>query len=259
MSSAGLYIPLHLGLWEHKKFRRLCRILKIQSDKEQVLVMGHLCHLWFWVLRDHPTGTIVDCSTEDIADYSKWSEDPDTWVSALLEAGFLIDVESEGYKIPNWENYAGRLFRYRRKEADRKARYRDRKKQKSVHGDIPGMSPWTSGESRKFKAKSKKKLFREEVEAIYQLYPKKTTKKESLEVIGKLLEEGVEYEFLRRRTEEFAQSPLAQERKAKGMLQDPVRFFKHRRFEDDPAEWQKSGNGKVVVDPEYEMPSFPEI
>jgi len=257
--SRNLYIPVHLGLWESTKFRRLCRYVQAHSEEERLLIMAHLCHLWFWILRDFPSGTTTGCVPEDIAEFSKWRGDPEIWLSGLLESELLNVVESVSYQIPNWERYAGRLLAYRQKEAERKARYRQRlnaKKIKETSKNIPRDSLETSDKSLKLKAESKKKFSREEVEAIYLIYPKKTTKKERLEAIGKLLEEGVDYEFLRSRTEQFAQSPLAQERKAKGMLQDPVRFFKHRRFEDDPAEWNRQ-NGKSQM--QFDLPRGPEI
>ena len=86
--------------------------------------VGHLTCLWLWALDNLPSGAT---DTEDIpvlASAGQWMGNADQFVSALIDAGFLHQEQSE-LAIHDWQDYAGRLLDQRKFLAERKKRKRE--------------------------------------------------------------------------------------------------------------------------------------
>lgn len=72
------------------KFKRLQRRLKVSTPT----LCGHLELLWISTSKNAPEGDIGRFSNEEIAIGCYWEEDPDEFVNALIECGWL-DVDPE--------------------------------------------------------------------------------------------------------------------------------------------------------------------
>jgi DnaD/phage-associated family protein len=96
------WIELHQTLPTNKKTLRLKKILKIKTPQ----AIGHLCLLWLWALDNAEDGDLSIFSDDEVSEVSGWTGKPETFVAALIEAGFL----DEDHHIHHWEEYAGALI-----------------------------------------------------------------------------------------------------------------------------------------------------
>lgn len=96
------WIELHQTLPTNKKTLRLKKILKIKTPQ----AIGHLCLLWLWALDNAEDGDLSILSDDEVSEVSGWTGKPETFVAALIEAGFL----DEDRHIHHWEEYAGALI-----------------------------------------------------------------------------------------------------------------------------------------------------
>lgn len=103
------WIELHQTLPQNKKTLRLKSILKIS----QAEAIGHLCMLWLWSVDNAPDGDLSEFYSEEIASISGWDKDPDEFLNALINSGFVDDNKT----LHDWYDYAGRLIEKR--EANR--------------------------------------------------------------------------------------------------------------------------------------------
>ena len=116
---------------DHPKVRRLIRLLRV----EDATGIGHLVSLWLWVLRYRPDGDITGLDDDELAYAARWKGDARTFVRSMQEAG-LFDEDSRGVvTIHDWLDYAGSL-----REAERKAKQRQRKAASSDREDVPEAS-----------------------------------------------------------------------------------------------------------------------
>jgi hypothetical protein len=106
------WIEVHEGLLRHRKTTALAEAL----DVHRTSAAGHIIGLWLWALGNAPEGDLHPISTRAIAIGADWEGDPDTFMDALITAGF---VDPDG-KIHDWYAYAGRLIERRAKDAERK-------------------------------------------------------------------------------------------------------------------------------------------
>ena len=79
------WIELHQTLPTNKKTLRLKKILKIKTPQ----AIGHLCLLWLWALDNAEDGDLSIFSDDEVSEVSGWTGKPETFVAALIEAGFL--------------------------------------------------------------------------------------------------------------------------------------------------------------------------
>lgn len=96
------WIELHQTLPTNKKTLRLKKILKIKTPQ----AIGHLCLLWLWALDNAEDGDLSIFSGDEVSEVTGWTGKPETFVAALIEAGFL----DEDRHIHHWEEYAGALI-----------------------------------------------------------------------------------------------------------------------------------------------------
>lgn len=82
----------------HRKRRKLRMILGAGST-------DYLIDLWINTATNHPDGILVGMSTLDVALEAGWEEDPEKFVSALIECGF-IDKDDDGvYRLHDWDDH----------------------------------------------------------------------------------------------------------------------------------------------------------
>ena len=80
----------------HRKRKRLKLILGEDGT-------GYLIDLWLTVATDAPSGKLLGWDEVDIAIASGWEEDPQKYVKALLNLGFLDQDEAGAYSVHDWE------------------------------------------------------------------------------------------------------------------------------------------------------------
>ncbi len=98
---------------------------------EPVHFMGHITSFWLWALDNIPDGELDGISPRMIARAAQWEGEPEDFMNALIEAGF-IDKTDDGLIIHDWYDYAGKLVERRiaERERSRQRRVASRKKKK---------------------------------------------------------------------------------------------------------------------------------
>lgn len=117
------WIEVHQSLFTHRKTLALADIL----DLPEVYVATHLIALWTWGLDNAQDGALPS-SHRIIAKAAQWTDSADTFVSALVEVGYLDEMEDGEIHIHDWEEYAGRLIEKRKANAARMKAARDANK-----------------------------------------------------------------------------------------------------------------------------------
>lgn len=105
-------------LMRHKKSQALARRL----DDERA--WAYVVQMWAWFCEQAGNGeqTGPDAAYQ-IARGAGWRGDTDEFCRHMVAAGFL-DVVCEGFKVHDWEEWAGAHVEYQKKDADRKAKKR---------------------------------------------------------------------------------------------------------------------------------------
>lgn len=122
------WIESHEELLTHPKSKRLKRKLNVSIHE----VVGILHFFWHWAVKYAEDGDITKFSAEDIADAIQFDGDADKLITALIESGFVDELDDQRV-IHDWFDYAGKLVLWRRKEAERLKGYRKSKKKEIVH------------------------------------------------------------------------------------------------------------------------------
>lgn len=117
------FIPLYASLNNHPKMLRLCCILGMTTEDEKLLLRAKVENLWMWTLSFFPEGEICSIEPRVIAHACGWNDDPDIWIGALIQSGFL-EQTIQGYAIPNWHLYGGKTILKKKSDAERKRRSR---------------------------------------------------------------------------------------------------------------------------------------
>lgn len=109
------YIELHEHVWNHPKTIELSGRLQIRKT----YAVAHLSRLWTWCIRYAENGCITDISPFILADAADWGGDPELFLRALIDSKF-VDQHPDGMFIHDWEDYAGKLIDFRKKDRERK-------------------------------------------------------------------------------------------------------------------------------------------
>lgn len=100
------WVPVNRSVFTHRKTMKLADVL----DIPEVYAVGHLVALWTWAMDNAPTGSIPsNTSARMLARAAEFPGNPQTFVDALTEAEYLAQTE-DGYEIPNWMEYGGKLL-----------------------------------------------------------------------------------------------------------------------------------------------------
>ena len=102
------WIESHQTLREHPKIYKLMDLLQISRAE----VIGHLHMLWWWVIDYAPRGNLAEFGSQSLAKAADWQKDPDEFVKALQDSGFLTNGES-GLEVHDWLDYCGELIKKR--------------------------------------------------------------------------------------------------------------------------------------------------
>ncbi len=152
------YIESHQELGRHPKTKRLARLLSVSLP----CAVGHLQFLWWWAMDYAQDGHLAKFDAYDIADAAGWEGDAEAFLEALIccgiggGAGFVERDEYGAIWLHDWQDYGGKLFAERKKNAEKQARYRETKgtptpetiPQESRNRNVTVTSPVTLKERR---------------------------------------------------------------------------------------------------------------
>lgn len=122
---AELWIPSDVNMGRHPKTRRFARTLSVSVPT----AMGHLHLFWHWCMEFARNGYVTQRDVTDIADAALWDGNADDFMNALTECGF-IDKAGNELKVHDWDEYGGKYLEKKNTNAERQAKYRERKKAK---------------------------------------------------------------------------------------------------------------------------------
>jgi hypothetical protein len=123
------WIEAHQTLRNHPKLGRLARRLGVSKPQ----AAGHLVFLWFWATDYCDDGDLTGFEAVEVAEAADWQEDPDAFVSALIDSGF-IDASDDGSSlhIHDWQDYGGKLAAQRKANAERQRKHREQRAERDV-------------------------------------------------------------------------------------------------------------------------------
>lgn len=122
------WIEVHQSLPTHRKTKKLARELGFKGPGGIAQAVGHLIMLWLWSVDNAPDGSLSQIDPHDVADAAGWAKEPDRFIRALLESGYL----DPDLSIHDWSDYIESLITQReaRKAGnrERQKRFRDKKR-----------------------------------------------------------------------------------------------------------------------------------
>ncbi len=93
-------IRVAVSFKSHRKRKRLRLLLGAGST-------DYLIDLWLSTAMNHPSGVLSGMDELDIALDAGWEGEPQVFVAALLECGFLEKSENGVYSLHDWEDHQG--------------------------------------------------------------------------------------------------------------------------------------------------------
>ncbi len=114
------WIKVHQELFRHRKTVALAAALGVS----RITAAGHMISLWMWALDNTPDGDLSAIPSAVIAFGAEWTEDPEMFLKAIINAGFLDG--DEPLRIHDWIEYAGQLINERKRRASHAKDIRDR-------------------------------------------------------------------------------------------------------------------------------------
>ena len=110
------WIKLYNNIWDHKKTFLLADKLKIS----EIYAAAHLIKLWTWAIDNAQDGDLTDFPNNLIAKAISWTKNPDSFVDACIESGWLDRTSDDHLVIHDWNDYSDSLVRRRKYDTDRK-------------------------------------------------------------------------------------------------------------------------------------------
>lgn len=149
----SLFVPSHVAIWHHRKFRRLVTTLAI----EPVAALGHLHAFWHAVMLQCPDGVLRGWDDQDVADAAQWRGEPCKMAEALRNAGWVDGLPGAEMSVHDWAEYGGHGTTKRAMEAKRKRdeRGRESKDKPDASKDVRGHVPIVTHETETDKEKDK--------------------------------------------------------------------------------------------------------
>ena len=104
-------IRLAVSFRGHRKRKRLRLLLGPGST-------AYLIDLWIATAMTHPSGVLQGMDEIDIALEAGWEGEPQTFVAALMECGFLEKAENGVYALHDWSDHQGYAIHAERRKAN---------------------------------------------------------------------------------------------------------------------------------------------
>lgn len=118
------YVPSDQRLGRHPKTRIAADLLGISIP----LLVGHLHLLWHWAMDFAQDGDLSHFTDAAIEAAAMWDGEPGALVAALINCGTggKVGFIEPGRVLHDWDQYGGKVFTKRDKEAQRMREWRDR-------------------------------------------------------------------------------------------------------------------------------------
>lgn len=131
--------------------------------------VGILEFLWDFVAKQTPRGDIGRWDNATIADEAEWSGDPDDFVTALLECGWLDEDEEHRLVIHDWDDHMPSWVRAKL------AAEKKKEDAKSIDGPIEQPIGRTTSLAKSSQAKRKKnsQAYTADFEQAWAAYPRR--------------------------------------------------------------------------------------
>lgn len=115
-----------VDLCNHFKTKKASRLL----HTEVPCVIGHLICMWSWAMKMKvgADGDVSHIDRCDLAAEAQWKGDPDEFINALVDSGFL-EADGDRLYIHDWAEYGGSVLSAQEKNKEKQARFRERQKQ----------------------------------------------------------------------------------------------------------------------------------
>ena len=126
------WISVHQQIRDHRKTRKLFRALNISRAE----AIGTLTLIWTWAIDNcDQEGELLSVTKDDIAEAAYWKKDPELLYKALVEAGWIDEVDGKIY-LHDWADFNKPFYDY----IARKERDKARKRQSNSAGNSTGNS-----------------------------------------------------------------------------------------------------------------------
>jgi len=110
----------------HRKMLELADLLAPHSgapfEFRKAMARGLMATFWGWVGENAPTGSLVGFNNATIAEAAEWRRDPDVFVEALGQVGFLVPHTDKGTRGWALRNYRDNADRYTHNKLARRGR-----------------------------------------------------------------------------------------------------------------------------------------
>lgn len=222
------WIESHQTLREHPKIYKLMDLLQISRAE----VIGHLHMLWWWVIDYAPRGNLAEFGSRTLAKAADWQKDPDEFIKALHDSGFLTDGES-GLEVHDWLDYCGELIK--------KRLVRESERRRKMSANFCQFPPKVRLPNRTEPNRTISPI--SPFEMFWEIYPKKVGKGAALKAWDKAKLNG-KVEIVLQAVEK--QKTWPQWQKDGGQyIPNPATWINQGRWEDQPVEEQKEGRTGV--------------
>jgi hypothetical protein len=220
------WIPAHDSLRDHPKRRRLSRRLGIDEHA----TLGLLLCFWWWCLDYAPDGDLAEFEPEDVAEGMGWAGDATVLLDTMRECGFI-----EGTAIHDWDDYAGKLYRKRESDAERKRQGRKQPKTDTSNGRPTDVLRPSQVEERRGEEKRKNTLAQigningADFSEFWTVYPRKVGKGAAVKAWGKAIKKASAREIIRSLSEQL---PALKE-KTPEFIPHPATWLNAERWADE--------------------------
>lgn len=264
------WIESHQELREHPKMNQLRGSMGWSVDE----AIGKLHRFWWWCVDYAPNGDLRKYNDSVLGgSVGLNGSDCSKFVEAMVEARWL---DREPYfRVHDWWNYIGRFLKIKFKDYPDKWQSVQRLYTEVVTAPVTGpLTPpanrttnqptkpnqpttptsagaWASGEFVLLPEATK-----EQIEEIYQAYPKRVEKPIAFEEIRKALTRTA-FSTILAATKGYAAATAQWAESEQKFIPKPADWFSKGRYLDDPAAWQRAGSSPTPQAPKIRILSMP--
>jgi hypothetical protein len=143
------WISFKKSLKTHPKTRAACRRFNV----ERPTMIGHIAAIWWYAAEHSKIEGELDLTPKDIAEEAMYEGDPQEFINALIDIGFL-ETRNERLYIYNWHEHNGKYFKAlkekREKNAQRQKEWREQQRQEG-HSPTPPEPPKFAEDSDEYR------------------------------------------------------------------------------------------------------------
>ena len=122
------WFELHARLPNHHKIPDLADALCVS----QAQAVGHLVMLWCWCFNYVKDGDLTHIKPKAIARSCGWTGEPEAFLNALVESGWVDSLDNELY-VHDWQEYGGKRLKQAETHAERMRAHRAKSQGRDAH------------------------------------------------------------------------------------------------------------------------------